>query len=77
MERSLYNMCEITDWGSAFYAFVETAQKYNLPFPEDAADWSTAKLIAEIERLNKGEMGLLKEVQVTEAIQKEGEKSIR
>ncbi|KMM60804.1 MULTISPECIES: hypothetical protein [Bacillus] len=53
-------MCEITDWGSAFYAFVETVQKYNLPFPEDAADWSTAKLIAEIERINKGEMGLLK-----------------
>ncbi|MEC0413595.1 hypothetical protein P8807_18900 [Bacillus subtilis] len=54
------NMCEITDWGSAFYAFVETTQKHNLPFPEDAADWSTAKLIAEIERINKGEMGLLK-----------------
>ncbi len=71
------NMCGITDWGSAFYAFVETTQKYNLPFPEDAADWSTDKLIAEIERINKGEMGLLKEVQATEAIQQEGEKSIR
>lgn len=51
------NMCGITDWGSAFYAFVETTQKHNLPFQKDAADWSTAKLIAEIERINKGEMG--------------------
>jgi hypothetical protein len=52
-------MCGITDWGSAFYAFVETTQKHNLPFPEDAADWSTTKLIAEIERINKGDGGLL------------------